>query len=191
MRRISIIIFLLSYFAILFPSSSEALNYSNIKIDKQKSKITANVKVAFFHKFITVLKDYTYDFKYSVSERKIIKADFSFDLTDLKTGINARDRKMLRWLQNEKFPRAEFKLMNSEIKKEKYHVKGLFQLHGIRKEIIIISSITTKGKQIKIDGETEFLYTDYDLSIIRMLLLKVKPKLKIKFHFEGAYRSDI
>lgn len=185
--------FIISILIISFLTPTLSLNilstdkgiFNKVEIFKNSSSIKAKAKVTFFHKFNTTLNNYNYDFRFLKSEKRIIKADFSFNLKDLDTGINARNRKMLNWLDAEKHPRAEFKMTGAEKKRGKYFVKGSFELNGVSREIEIIFKISFRKDLITIDGETELYYTEFALPKIKMLLLSVNPRLKITFHLEG------
>jgi polyisoprenoid-binding protein YceI len=165
------------------------LEAADLSIKKNESKIYAKVR-ATGHNFEATVIDFACDFR--LMEDKVMPdlIEFSFDFKNLKTGIKARDKEMLHWLEYEKYPKLQFSL--TEIK----HVGGIdvmignLSFHNHSQSIHIPFSVSQNGQLVKVTGDTSLDYTDFKLELIKMLFFKVHPSLEIHFELNGELRTE-
>ena len=178
------LIFLLTLFTIPISLFGEELL---LQIEKEKSRVVVEINVT-AHSFVATLENYELKITVDAESAKINNTEFSFDFKDLKTGKNARDKAMLKWEEYNKYPNGTFILNNLHEQGAKYIAVGKLTLHGIEKEIIIPLKVHSEGAKWTIDGSTVIDHLDWDLPIVKFLVLKVDPNLKINIHLEGMLK---
>ncbi len=155
-----------------------------LQIEKANSKVEVAVNVT-AHSFVASLENYDLKIMVDTESAKILNTEFSFDFEDLKTGKKARDKAMLKWEEHHKFPTATFVLAKIHELGEKIIAEGKLTLHGIEKDISFPINVHTEGPQWTIDGSTIIDHLDWDLPIVKVLVLKVDPELTVTIHVEG------
>ncbi len=156
-----------------------------LQIEKEKSKVEVEINVT-AHSFIAKLENYEIKIQIDTESAKIKRTEFSFDFNDLKSGKNARDKAMLKWEEYNKYPNGSFILTALHEQGEKVIAEGMLTLHGIEKEILFPIKVNTEGTKWSISGSTVIDHLDWDLPIIKKLVLKVDPNLSVNFHLEGV-----
>ncbi len=156
-----------------------------LQIEKEKSKVEVEISVT-AHSFIATLESYDLKIQVDTESAKIKSTEFSFDFNDLKTGKNARDKAMLKWEEYNKYPNGSFILTALHEQGEKVIAEGMLTLHGIEKEIRFPIKVNTEGTRWTIQGNTVIDHLDWDLPIIKKLVLKVDPNLSVNIHLEGV-----
>lgn len=158
-----------------------------LQIEKEKSYIVVGVNVT-AHSFIANLENYNLKIQVDAENAKIITTKFSFDFHDLKTGKKARDKAMLKWEEYNKYPYGTFNLNQIHEQGEKLIAVGKLMLHGIEKEITIPIKVNTEDAKWSISGSAAIDHLDWDLPIVKFLVLKVDSNLAVKFHLEGVLK---
>lgn len=161
---------------------------SQFLVNKESSSVVVRLSVSSLHKFKGKLQDYETDFRYDVDNQTVTKADFSFNISDLKTGVKRRDKKMLKWADHQTHPVAQFTKISEAKEDGKRVLIGDFEMHGIKKQLNVPFTFSIKNDQFIIDGNCIMDYREFSLPVIRFLFLKVRPEMKIQFHFEGQIR---
>jgi polyisoprenoid-binding protein YceI len=156
-----------------------------LQIGKAQSKVEVVVNVT-AHTFVASLENYDLKITVDTERAKIINTEFSFDFKELKTGKKARDKEMLKWEEYNKYPNCFFILTALHEQGEKVIAEGMLTLHGIEKEIRFPIKVNTAGARWTIHGNTVIDHLDWDLPIIKKLILKVDPNLSVNFHLEGV-----
>lgn len=175
-------VFLIIFLCLPFLISSEE---SVFLVNKNDSFVRVKLNVSSLHKFTGELKTYKTDFRYDEDEDIVTKGDFSFNISDLKTGVKKRDKKMLKWADHQNHPEARFTKISELIKDGKRILVGDFEMHGVKNQLNVPFTFSIKENKFKIDGNCTLDYRDFSLSVIKFLFLKVKPAMDIQFHFEG------
>jgi len=165
----------------LLASSEE----SKFQVNKNDSSVAVRLSVSSLHRFKGKLEEYQTDFRYDENEKVVTRGDFSFDIADLKTGVKKRDKKMLKWADHQTHPIARFTMLSEAIEEKQRVLTGYFEMHGVKKKINVPFTFSMEGDRFEIDGNCTLDYREFSLPVIRFLFLKVKPKMKIQFHFEG------
>lgn len=113
-------------------------------------------------------------------------AVFSTAVTALKTGKDARDREMLRWLESEKFPQLVFTLRALTPDNGNFRADGDLLLHGVTKPISVPVTIERAGDRLTIRGDAVVDHRDFGLKVIRKFaMLTVRPEVKVAFAVTG------
>lgn len=116
------------------------------------------------------------------------KVDFYLDLNTLDTGINLRNRHMREsYLETVKFPFVEFTgRIKSQINLNLYEpqtvdVVGIFNLHGVKKEITVQGIITPNSDStVSIIAGWEILLADYNIERPRVVFYELSDIQTIK-----------
>jgi polyisoprenoid-binding protein YceI len=115
-------------------------------------------------------------------------ATVSFQVADLKTGNDKRDRKMNAWFESDRFPQGLFQLqqLTREGSSDRYRAAGVLTLHGQAKAVVFPLTIVPSADAWSFDGEAVIDTRDFGLPIIRMFgLLTVDPQVKVRFHLQA------
>ncbi|MEL7834642.1 YceI family protein [Fodinibius sp. Rm-B-1B1-1] len=111
--------------------------------------------------------------------------DFYVDVNTLKTGINKRDNDMLRTLEAEKHPFAEFYgKINSEIDLENTDpqdvtVEGEFTVHGVSNKTSITGTLKKTPNGLKINASWTLNMEDYNIEPPGILFYRVSEMIDV------------
>jgi len=120
----------------------------------------------------------------------VAQATMTFQVSDLKTGKDDRDKQMLLWLEAKKFPTATFVLKSLAPSGTQMTATGDLTLHGVTRPISFPVSIGDVGSRHTIDGTASIDHREWGLKIIRKLgVLKVDPTVKVTVHLEATASS--
>lgn len=157
--------------------------------DQNQSQIEVFVKTT-FDSFVGRLEKYRADITFN-SDATLARAAVQFDVADLKTGKDKRDRAMCEWLEADKLPSADFVLTSiSATGDGQLLATGDFTFHGQKRRLRFPLSLSTQGRECTLDGEVVMDTRDYALPVIRMLgVIKVDPLVRVRFHLKGK-RSE-
>lgn len=159
-----------------------------LKLDMAKSRVEVAVKVT-VDSFVASLEKYDAQITLDEAAAAPASAQFGFQFSDLKTGKDKRDLKMLSWLQSEKHPSGLFELQGMSPRAEGgWLAKGKLSFHGLTKEVEFPVTLVTEAGRVVLEGTASVDTQAYGLPIIRMLaVLKVDPVVVVKFHLEGSH----
>jgi polyisoprenoid-binding protein YceI len=124
---------------------------------------------------------------------RVTAARVAFHFRDLVTGKEKRDAAMHTWQQTDQFPDGLFVLSSLEPAASPgagFVAQGRLTLHGVARDVTFPVSVLREGGRYTIDGEARVDTRDFGLPIIRMMLvLKVDPVVKVRFHLTGQPQS--
>jgi len=161
---------------------------SAVQIDPGPSTLKANVH-ATGHNFEAVAKNLKCDIRIDSETGFPTKATVSFNVLDLGTENDKRDKEMFHWLDSEHYPEISYTFDSWKSDDHKV-ARGHLSIHGVNLPIETPIEIDRRGERLLIDGSFEIDTTRFNLEVIKkMLFLKVDPLLKISFHIEGKVQS--
>lgn len=106
--------------------------------------------------------------------------DFYIDLNTLDTGINLRNNHMRdSYLETEKYPFAEFtgKIISDYSKlpqeAQEVTVSGIFNIHGVEREMEIKGKLTPDGNGLKLDASWVVLLEDHNIDRPRVVFYEL------------------
>ena len=172
---------------IVFLSARVAAAPQPLQIDEGRSQIEVRV-TATAHAFTARLDQFISVIMVDSEGGVVTGATLTFHLTDVSTGIRARDRAMQQWEEIERFPDGHF-LLGSLAPAGGGHfiAHGRMTLHGISREVVFPVSITTDRKIYAVDGTVALNTQDFGLPKIRKLgVLRVDSTVTVKFHLQGT-----
>jgi polyisoprenoid-binding protein YceI len=171
---------------LLFAAKPAAAEERTLQLDPERSTIEVQVH-ATFDSFAGKLTKFQADIAVDPRDQRTTRARINFSFADLQTGRERRNRDMLAWSENERFPTVEFHLASMEPGVNgPFLVHGDLRLHGITHATTFPVSYLVDGTLHAFDGEVVIDYRDYGLPIIRKFyLLTVDPTLRIRFHLQG------
>ena len=164
-----------------------------LRIDPAQSRVEIAVK-ATADSFVGRLESYdaavVIDTNPTVTE--VIRASFSFRFADVKTGKDGRDEEMHVWQDTAHHPDGQFTLATITTEADGRRVAtGTLAFHGRAREISFPFSVTHDADLYAIDGEAALDTRDFGLPVIKKLLvLKVDPEVKVRFHLQGRAVSE-
>lgn len=111
--------------------------------------------------------------------------DFYVDVNTLETGIDKRDNDMLRTLEAQKYPFAEFygKIV-SDFKPigdqpQKVMVDGKFSVHGVSKQTTITGTLRKVQEGIHVEASWTLNMKDYNIEPPGILFYRVSEKIDV------------
>jgi polyisoprenoid-binding protein YceI len=174
-------IFLLAVLAMATANASPR----TLSTDPQLSNIQVQVTTT-ADSFVGQLEKFSAHMEWDPSSKLPNKTTITFHFADLKTGNAARDKAMLKWLNNEAYPTGTFQLTGWKQGGGTNTALGTLSLHGVQRSICSRVRISQTGLLCEIDGTAEFDYREFDLPKIRKaLVLTVHPRLKVVYHLAG------
>ncbi|MDZ7347056.1 MAG: YceI family protein [candidate division KSB1 bacterium] len=113
---------------------------------------------------------------------------FEVDLATLDTGIGLRNRHMRdNYLETKRYPFAVYKgrIIEAEETADGYRVKtqGIFDLHGVQKELTIDGRVTTTDKGYRAESRFEIALADFKIERPQLMLLKVGEVVQVEVVF--------
>jgi polyisoprenoid-binding protein YceI len=112
--------------------------------------------------------------------------DFFLDLNTLKTGISLRDKHMREnYLETGKYPFAEFtgKLETAPsftTTFQNVRVKGIFKIHGIEKEVVIVGEIRMlPTEHLELKAQWVISLEDYNIDIPKLVFYELATEQKV------------
>jgi len=111
--------------------------------------------------------------------------DFYVDVHTLETGIGKRDNDMLRTLEADKYPFAEFygkiisdfRPLNNQPRK--VTVEGEFAVHGVSKKTTITGTLQKVRKGIHVEASWTLNMKDYNIEPPGILFYRVSEKIEV------------
>jgi len=111
--------------------------------------------------------------------------DFYVDVNTLDTGIGKRDRDMLKTLEAEEYPFAEFygtlqsNIDAQQSAAETVTVQGKFTIHGVSKQVSIDGTLQRTDQGLTIEASWTLNMKDYDIEPPGILFYRVSEKIEI------------
>jgi len=163
------------------PAASQAL-----VLDAQHSNIEVYVRATWVS-FTGRLRKFQSDIVIDPAGRRVEYTEVKFQFADLKTGVSLRDREMLQWEDNARFPEARFRLDTVDLAASGgATARGSLLIHGIEHQVSFPVALLAEGSLYAIDGEVPLDYRDFGLPLIRkFFFLTVDPHLRVRFHLQG------
>jgi len=142
---------------------------------------------ATFDTFVVRLERFAADIRVDRAARRVARAEFSFDIADLRTGIARRDEDLLAWEDHARFPRVNFQLDGMEPQPDgSFLARGTVMLHGLAHGVAVSLSVLAEGDRFVLAGEATVDLRDFGLPPPRKyLLVRVNPRLRVRFHLQG------
>lgn len=111
--------------------------------------------------------------------------DFYLDLNTLATGITLRDRQMREnFLETDKFPFAEFtgKFYNAidfgSEAPQKVFVRGQLAIHGVKRELDVVATITPRGRnRLQATATWPLKLSDHGIEVPSLLFYRLNETL--------------
>lgn len=139
-----------------------------------------------------VFGDSTIDPESKVIESKLtmgdsiesIKGQVLVSLTDLKSDNEKRDEHMRDTLNIEKYLKATFNIDEVKKSEKNYILKGIMDLHGVKKEVEFSSEIKEQKDRVLMSGSGSILMSDFDITPPKLLFLSVRDLVDLSFDIE-------
>lgn len=179
----------LLFAAVAAGSSALTATEHPLTLDPQQSRIEVIVKASF--------SDFTgqltrYDAGVTLDDDgRVCGARLRFEFSALTTGKPDRDKAMLAWEQADTFPSADFVLTSLQpAASGGFEAAGRFTFHGVTRDLKFPVTISRDGALYAIDGEVPIDTRHHGLPVIRMMvMLKVDPVVRVRFHIQGRRSS--
>jgi polyisoprenoid-binding protein YceI len=176
-------VFRLLFLALLLPLAAFAAERT-VKIDKERSFVDVDVSVtaASFTGHLDA-----YEVKVTTDDSGKIKGTvFTFKFADLKTGNPDRDDAMIKWLGGGA-PEGRYEMGNLAMAPDgQGQVSGRLAFHDVVELVEFPVNITRTDGTYTITGETTVDYRTWGLKVIRKMMFKVDPEVKVRFKLVGV-----
>ncbi|MGZ8938880.1 MAG: YceI family protein [Limisphaerales bacterium] len=156
-----------------------------MKVDPEQSSVEVAVKATGDDFVARLVK---FDSKIEANETNGVprSATITWNFKDLKTGNKSRDKEMLHWLEQNRFPTARFTLKSCSLQDGKWVGSGDLEMHGVSKGIVFPLSIRRDGAHIVYSATISLDHRNFGLErIVKFLVLKVDPLLSVHFELMG------
>lgn len=170
--------------------SSTLLQAGNFKVNADDSEILVDSKASPPHTVTSYVRDYQCDIQVDPKSLSVSDATFSFQLKDLDSEHEKRDKKMHQWIESDKYPQIVFKMRDVTTVDGQNVAQGTLSMHGIEKSVDVPFLVSKDGDTFTIDGSANFSYEDWGLEIIRLFIFRVRPELNVRFHLEGTIQGS-
>lgn len=158
-------------------------------VDTEGSSVRVDVKASPPHSFTCDLQQYDASIDVDSSTGEINSAQLTFQLTDLETHNDKRNKKMLNWMDVEKFNTIRWTMTSVEEIDGQTVALGEMTMHGVTMAIDIPFTLSIAEGSYTLTGSVDFDYMSFDLPKIRLFLFTVKPNLHVNFTLRGALAS--
>ena len=170
-----------------FVGFSGSLAASTFVVDKANSRVSIDVK-ATGDSFVGKLNSYKASIQGNKETKKPSKVTFDWNFSDLKTGKDKRDTKMISWLENK--TKGSF-VLDSFTKRTdgRTWAKGSMTIHGVKQVVEFPVKVIAKGGKMSIRGTATLDTRKFNLPVIKMIgLFKVDPVVKVSFSLRGKLK---
>ena len=163
------------------------LQASTFVVDKANSSVLIDVK-ATGDSFTGKLNTYTSVIQGNKTTKKPSKVTFNWDFSNLKTGKDKRDTKMISWL--EKKSKGNFVLSSFTKRTDgRTWAKGKMTIHGVTQVIEFPTKVLAKGNKMTVRGSAVIDTRKHKLPVIKMVgLFKVDPLVTVRFTLRGTLK---
>ena len=171
-----------------FAAIAGTLQASTFVLDKVNSSIAIDVK-ATGDSFTGQLNSYTAVIQGNKSSKKPSKVTFDWDFSDLKTGKDKRDAKMISWLESK--TKGHFVLSTFTKRTDgRMWAKGEMTIHGVKQTVEFPVKVIAKSGKMTIRGTATIDTRKFSLPVIKMIgLFKVDPLVKVRFSLRGKIKG--
>ncbi len=116
------------------------------------------------------------------------------DAASYNSNIGLRDEDIQEnYLEVKEFPVIVFtstgiengKKTRSSEKAREFTIKGVLELHGVKRELRVPVKLTQKGKRITVEGRTKILFEDFNIAIPSILFFRSGDSVEVTFRFVG------
>lgn len=159
---------------------------SDLHLDRGQSRVEISVKST-IDSFVAEAT--AFDARVSLGPSAAIEAaEVRVPFSAIRTGKEDRDRDMNAWQGTARFPDVVFTLTALEPSTGAGNTAvGRLRLHGVERAVRIPVSLRAVSGTWVIDGEASLDTREYGLPVItKLLVLKVDPVVKVRFHLVEA-----
>ena len=158
-------------------------------VDSEKSGVAVDVKASPPHHFTCDLLRYNADIDLEPLSGTVNSAVLTFELTDLDTHNEKRDRKMYGWMDVEQHNTIRWTLDSVEKVDGQLVAHGQMEMHGVNRPVDVPFEVSQENGIWTISGVADFDYMDFDLPRIRLFVFTVNPGLHVHFNLQGSVAS--
>jgi len=115
---------------------------------------------------------------------KVLVKSFRFEKALLEEHFNEN------YMESDDFPNSTFKgnfvdTPNMDTDKiQKLKIKGILNIHGVKKNISTDVNLKVEGDTVKVEGEFNVKLKDFDIDIPSAVTGKISEKLMVSFNFK-------
>lgn len=108
-----------------------------------------------------------------------MQGDISFNLVDFISSNSDRDEHMQEMFESSKYTAISFHIDAITKTSDAYTIKGVMDMHGVKKEIEVPAKITTNGATLTIQANFVVKVSDYGMETPSLFFLSVKDDVAI------------
>ncbi len=163
---------------------------AGLQIDSGNSQVSVDFKASPPHTFTCDLQNYDAVIDVDPADGSIKSARFSFQLTDLETYNEKRNKKMFNWMDVDQYNTITWNMTSMEIVDGSIVAHGDMSMHGESQPVDVVFNILQEAGVYTISGTADFDYTDFGLPKIKLFIFSVNPDLHVHFSLNGVLESE-
>jgi polyisoprenoid-binding protein YceI len=118
----------------------------------------------------------------------------TIDAASYNSNIGLRDEDVHEnYLEVEQYPLIAFtstgiengKKTPSPEKAREFTIKGILELHGVKRELRVPVKLTQEGKRITVEGNTRIMFDDFNITTPVLLFIRSGNHAEVSFRFVG------
>ena len=122
------------------------------------------------------------------------RVTLTVDAASYNSKIGLRDQDVQEnYLETKEFPVIVFTSKGVESVKQprspdkawEFTIKGVLELHGLKRELRVPVKLTQQGKRIIVEGRTRILFADFNITTPVLLFIRSGNHAEVSFRFVG------
>lgn len=176
-------------FPLLLLAATIPATAASLLVDPAESQVAVDVQASPPHSFICDLQAYEAAVAVDPVSGAVSSAEFVFQLTDLETHNEKRNKKMYDWMNTDSHNTIRWVLKSVESIDGQDTAHGEMTLHGVTQPVDIPFTASMEADGFTLSGTADFNYMDFELPKIRLFVFTVKPELHVHFTLKGTLVS--
>jgi polyisoprenoid-binding protein YceI len=169
----------------LFLMASIPAMAASLLVNPADSYVSVDVRANPPHSFTCDLGQYKAAVEVDSNTGTVSATEFVFQLTDLDTHNEKRDKKMYGWMDTDAYNTIRWVMKSVETVEGKTIGHGEMTMHGVTQSVDIPFQMSMEGTECTISGTADYNYMDFELPKIRLFIFTVNPDLHVHFTLKG------
>jgi len=166
--------------------SAEDVPLAALRLDADRTRLWAEVSATLHAFTVEATRFSTSEIVVDLDAGRVVSARIAVPVKGLRSGNDRRDRKLRDWLSAGEHPEVYFELDRLERSQGSSIAIGRLGLNGVENVIRAPFEFEQMDGGARIEGAFRIDHREWDLPVIRMILLKVDPVFEVHFELQGV-----